>query len=633
MFGFEDKSLLKEMCSILRHRGPDESGTFTDKNVGLGHVRLSIIDLETGRQPIYNEDESIAIVYNGEIYNFRDLREELEAKGHRFYTKTDTEVIVHAYEEYGFDCVKKFNGMFAFALWDSNKKHLFLGRDRSGIKPIYYTFLDDGTFLFASEVKAILLSPEIVRKLDMQAFHHYVNLRYVFGERTIFDGIKKLPAGHTAVVNQNGIKIKKYWDLEVKIEDYSEDYLIKKIPELLKEAVTRHMISDVPVGIYLSSGIDSSALVALASQLSEEPVKTFTMTFGEPGDEHIDSRLVAEVFWTDHHEIPVEENNLLKDYPEMIWHADAPRRNLYPYYLSKAVGKHVKVVLGGLGGDELFGGYEWKYQFAEDIESQRRNIPKSALDKLQRDSHALIKYISEYGLPEDIDQFRYLKKLYYLNSNVDLYLSVSSLDEVFVDDYLKNIYGDKLLNAPISPISELFKKYFEKGDFINQILKADYKTKLTDDFLFVDDSMSMANSVESRVPFLDNELVEFAFTVPSHFKFNNYGGKHIFKKAMRQILPRSVINREKRGFGVDVFLRYKNELREYAQQLLSEGNLVKEGLIKKDYIDKILRHHPQPEMAKHYTLIWNLAMFEIWYEMYMKNEDIKRPNLNINDYA
>jgi len=633
--GVEDRSLLRKMANILEHRGPDERGFHLDKDIGIGNVRLKIIDLTTGKQPIYNEDSSIVVVYNGEIYNFKELRGELEKRGHRFSTNTDTEVIVHAYEEWGYDCVNRFNGMFAFALWDTENRKLFIARDRIGIKPLYYAIIDN-QFIFASEIKAILLHPDYKRMLDLQAFHYFVNLRYAPKEYTLFKDIKKLLPAHYLVVRlKKGsimVERKTYWNPKIKPINMSEEYFSSKLLEILKKAVKRHLVSDVPLGVYLSSGIDSSTIVAIASQVSDESVKTFTMVFGDPNDEHREARALAERFETDHTEISIEANGLLKEYPKMIWYADMPKRNLYPYYLSKAVKKYVKVILTGLGGDELFGGYDWKYQFAKDIEEVRKNLTPELCSQAIENCRMLMGIISSYGSLDDVELMNKLKKYCFLNSNVDLYLAISSLDEVFLEDYLKTrIYGEKVPKN-LKPVKGVFAEYFKEGRFLDQILLADYSVKMVDDFLHVDDTMSMANSIESRVPFLDAELVDFAFKVPSHLKFNGRTTKYILKRALKDILPKDVLEREKRGFGVDVFLRFRSEIREYAEQLLPEGNLVKIGLIKKDYIERVIRHYPQPEMAKHYTLLWNLLTFELWYEIFIKSDRIERPNLDIDSY-
>jgi len=630
-YGFDDKNLLQKMSDILRHRGPDDIGFYLDKNIGLGNVRLSIIDIEGGKQPIFNEDGSIVVVYNGEIYNFRELKQYLEKSGHKFSTNTDTEVIVHAYEEWGFDCVKEFNGMFAFALWDSNRKLLFLARDKSGIKPLYYT-QSDGKFLFASEIKALLLYPEVERELDLHAFHYFLNLRYLPKEHTLIKTVKKLLAGHYMIVNDRGIEITKYWSPKIEVKNLPEGYFVKTLLRILKNAVKRHLISDVPIGVYLSSGLDSSTIVAIASQVSEEPIKTFTLVFGDPQDEHLDSRKIAEEFETDHKEVHIKEYKLLREYPKMIWYADMPKRNLYPYYLAKGVRKHVKVVLSGLGGDELFGGYDWKYQYAINVEKFRQSLSNNNLNMLKKYAREIVKALSNYGSLEDIEIINRLKKILYIDNKADQYLAISSLDEVFVEDYLNNIYGNKLRKCELKPVREIFEEYFRGNEnFVDQVLLADYSVKLVDDFLHVEDTMSMSNSLESRVPFLDNELVEFAFTIPSHLKFNQQTNKYILKKAMIDILPREVINREKRGFGVNVYARFKDEIKECAEQILPEGTAVRLGLIKKDYIDKVLKTYPQPEMAKHYTLIWNLITFEIWYELFINSEKIEKPKFSIDN--
>lgn len=627
-FGLADKDLLKKMCGVLIHRGPDDSGLFLDGAVALGHRRLSIIDLNTGCQPIFNEDGSIAIVYNGEIYNFKELRDRLLKLGHRFYTGTDTEVIVHSYEEWGHDSVKKFNGMFAFAIWDKNKKELFLARDRNGIKPLYYTVLN-GIFLFASEIKSILQYDEVKREVDLQAFHYYANLRYVPGEKTMFRGISRLLPGHMMIVGSNGIRKRKYWDFRVQSGNYSEDYLIKKLRKILKRSVERHMISDVPIGIYLSGGVDSSAVVAMASQLTEEPVRTFCMGFGELEDELEDARFVADRFGTDHRELVVDQD-LLRDYPTMVWHADAPKRNFYTYYVARFASEHVKVVLGGIGGDELFAGYEWKYQFVKDVEGYRKTIAQVDKKKLIKNTEEIIRFQIKYGNVDQDKHLQYLRTLTRLDSNVDLYLLFTSLDEVFHEEYLPKIYSDKLLKET-RPVSEVFKPYFPEGlSFIDQVFLADYRVKMIDDFLFVEDAMSMSQSLESRVPFLDNELVDFAFDIPPSLKIRDGKGKYILRKALQPILPMEVINKEKHGFGGSVFLQFKNEIADYAHQRLPDGNLVREKLIKRDYINEILNHKISPDLSKHYALLWNLLVFEVWYDIYIKPEKIKKPKFTMD---
>ena len=630
-FTFDDSALIRKMCQVLQHRGPDDEGFYGDSNVTLGNKRLSIIDLVTGRQPIFNEDKSIVVVYNGEIYNFPELRAKLEEAGHDFYTNSDTEVIVHSYEEWNLDCLSKFNGMFAFALWDSSKKKLLLARDLCGIKPMYYTMLGNGRLMFASEIKAILQHETVKREVDLQAFHYYVNLRFVPGERTMFNGIKRLLPGHYLISDKNGVKTHRFEDIDRTLEEYSENYLVKKTQELLGRAVKRCLLSDVPLGVYLSGGIDSSSIVALASRMTSEPLKTFTMGFGEPTDEIEDARYVAEYFGTDHKELVVH-STLLKDYPKMIWYADMPKRNLYPYYIAREIGKYVKVVLSGLGGDELFAGYEWKYQFAEDVEEERRRMPKELIEKAASAARKLLEYTCKYGSVHEIEHIHHLKRLAYLSSDVDLYLLVMSLDEVFPKEYLPRIYGAKMLRNRLQPITDLFKQHFEgkKANLIDRILSADFKVKMPDDFLFVDDAMSMANSVEGRFPYLDKELVEFAFSIPSGYKFRDGSGKYILKKAAAKILPRRVLEKTKRGFGGTVGIQFSKELYEYARQLLPEGCAVKNNFIKKKYVNDFLSYKTSMSLTKHYIVIWDLLAFEVWYRMFILPDSIRKPEFSMD---
>jgi len=626
---FEDHDLVRKMCRVLRHRGPDEEGYFDGDDVSLGCARLSIIDLKGGRQPIYNEDRSVVVVHNGEIYNFVELRETLERLGHRFYTRSDTEVIVHSYEEWGNDCCLNFNGMFAFALWDLNKKTLLLGRDRCGIKPLYYAKLRDGRFLFASEIKSILQYEGIGRGVDLEALHYYLNLRFVPREKTLFRGIRRLLPGCLMRIAGAKVRIQRYWSLKPAFKKFSEDYFIAKIRQALTRAVRRNLISDVSLGILLSGGIDSSTILAFASRVSEEPVKAFTMGFGEGTDEIGDARYVVEEFGADHKTL-VTEADILKEYPRMIWYADMPKRNLYPYYIMREASKHVKVLLGGLGGDELFGGYEWKYQFAEDVERERKAIPHRLMTTLSKKADNLIRYTCRHGSIFDIEYIHQLKRVAHFNDNLNLYLLVMSLDEIFHKECLKKIYSRKLLNRKLPEVGEIFSKYFENDcAFMDQIMLADFSVKLPDDFLHVEDTMSMANSIEARVPLLDNEMVDLAFTIPSTLKYRGGDGKYIFKEAMKGILPNGVLKKEKRGFGGTVGIQFSQEIGEYAKQILPEGHVVREGFVKKGYIENVLKHKTSMDLIKHYIVVWDLLAFELWYRMYILDQS-PEPKLSIN---
>ena len=628
-FNFEDPDLLRKMCRVLKHRGPDDEGYYHDHHMSLGNTRLSIIDLEGGHQPIHNEDGSIVVVQNGEIYNYSELREKLEKLGHKFHTKSDTEVIVHSYEESGPECCLEFNGIFAFALWDTSKQSLLLARDRCGVKPLYYTRLRDGQFLFASEIKAILQYELVKRSVDLDAFHYYVNLRFVPRERTLFRNIYRLPPGHLMQMTGRQIAVRRYWQLIPNPERRSEEFFVAQIRETLTRAIKRNLISDVPVGILLSGGIDSSAILALASRVADRPVRTFTMGFGETTDEVEDASALAKAYNADHTTL-VAKQDLLREYPRMIWHADMPKRNLYPYYIMREASRHVKVLLGGLGGDELFGGYEWKYQFAEDVEKERKTVPRDLMASASRKTGRLVKYVSRYGSIFEVEHLHELKRLAYIGNNTSLYTLVASLDEVFDEESLKKIYSRRLLGGKPPDIERVFAEYFSNDlRFLDQIMLADFSVKLPDDFLHVEDSMSMANSVEARVPFLDNEIVDLAFRIPGALKYKGGSGKYIFRKAMEGILPGEVLRKEKRGFGGNVGLQFSGEIAEYASQILPEGYAVRNGFIKKRYIDDVLRHKTSVNLIKHYIVIWDLLAFEIWYRMYMLDQS-PEPKLEID---
>lgn len=628
-FNFSDKNLAQKMCDTLSHRGPDGHGIYTNSGVTLGHTRLTIIDLVTGEQPIYNEDGTVVVVYNGEIYNYRELRVILEEKGHRFSTNSDTEVIVHAYEEYGVECPNHFNGMFAFAIYDENKKIFLLARDRSGIKPLHYTILSDGTFIFASEIKAILQYKRVQPQIDPQSLHQIINLRYIPGVRTMFKGIHRLQPAHYLIAGHSGIAIHPYWEPSLSVTDHPDEYYYKSCRNLLEKAVERHLISDVPLGIMLSGGIDSSSIVALASRMADEPIKTFCMGFGHPNDELEDARIVADHFETDHHQLIVDDR-LLKDYPRMIWYADEPKRNLYPFYISEMVSKHVKTALGGLGSDELFGGYVFKYNFVDRVESIRKKTIYETKKEVETIASHLIEFQTKYGNIVEDEHLDYLEMIRALNSNVDLYLITQTLDRVFDKSYLEKIYDTNLLTEQLDPIRESYQHFFNTNEpFIDQVLTADLREKMINDFLLVDDRMNMAHSVESRVPFLDVHLVDFALSIPTRLKLRDINGKHVLKMAMKDILPPSVLQKKKQGFASGTYEVYLKEGREMAQQVLCNGRLVQEGYIKQDYIGKILRAIPNPRLDLHYGVLWNLLVSEIWYGIYI-DQDTAKKSFNIN---
>jgi asparagine synthase (glutamine-hydrolysing) len=630
-FNFEDRTLIRKMCDVMAQRGPDGEGFYFDSTITLGHRRLSIIDLKTGSQPIYNEDGSIVVVYNGEIYNFRELRTFLEGRGHRFSTASDTEVIVHAYEEFGGDCVKHFNGMFAFALYDARRDELFLARDRCGVKPLHYTQLQDGTFLFASEIKALLQYKRVAREMDPQSFHYTINLRYIPRERTMFKGIFRLLPGHTMLVKNRMVTITQFWEPVYRRTSHPESYYVRMLRKLLDSAVERHLISDVPVGLMLSGGVDSSTLVALASRKTDEPLKTFCMGFGNANDEIGDARFVAELFGTEHRELIVDAH-LLRDYPKMIWYADEPKRNLYPYYISEMVGREVKTALSGLGSDELFGGYIFKYHFVQRIEDIRKKAISETKREIAKIADTLISFQTRYGNIVDDEHLDYLEMIRALNDRTDLYLITQTQDKVFDREYLEKIYGENLLKEELVAVRDAYIRFFRTHQaFLDQLMLADFSVKMTDDFLLVDDRMNMAHSVESRVPFLDSSLVDFAFGIPADLKIQDPNGKYILKKAMKDILPNEVLRKKKQGFTSGTYEVFLKEGREMMQQMLPEGNLIREGYIRKEYVERILGAVPNPRLDLHYGVMWNLLTCEIWYRIFIENEISTRP-LKVDNY-
>ncbi len=590
IFGFGDLGLAKRMNDSIAHRGPDGKGYFEGEGICLAHRRLAIIDLKAGDQPIFNEEGDMCIIYNGEVYNYLELRKTLAGKGHRFKTNSDTEVLLHAYEEWGIGSFEKFNGMFALAIWDGKKKKLVLARDRAGIKPLYYYSGKEG-LLFASEPKAILQAEFVERKMDKGAFFEFLYLRYVMGEKSFFEGIKRLLPGHCMVVGKKGIeKIVKYWELPEPVGQMGEDEAARLVREGLDSAVKRHLISDVPVGVYLSGGIDSSLVCAAASRHCEGRLNTFCMGFGEEDDEFADARRIAELYKTNHGEKTIKAS-IMKDFPKMIYHADMPKRNLYPYYIAKEAAKHLKVMLSGLGGDELFCGYDYRYAHFEEEMKKGGKI----------------------GMPH-------------------LYVSTQSVDAKKTEGKMREICGREMKGFSVSGVEKNFEAHFGKGrDMQDGALRADFCTKMCDDFLFVEDATSMANSLESRVPFLDGELIDLAFSIPFSLKLRQGRGKYILRKAAKDMLPEQTWNKKKQGFSANTYSVFTSEIREIAKSCLPCGSAVREGLVRKEYIEAVLNKEPDMKLSEDYNVIWNLVAYETWHRIYMEGGRLFEPNFKLED--
>jgi len=626
MVGFSDRELLKKMCDTIKHRGPDDSGFFIDDSIGLGNRRLSIIDVAGGHQPIHNEDESVWIVFNGEIYNFQELRKGLEKKGHRFYTNTDTEVIVHAYEEFGNACVKKLRGMFAFAIWDAEDKKLLLARDRLGIKPLYYTLLGR-KLMFASEIKSILQDERVKRKINKRALHYFLALRYVPGPDTMFQGIYKLQPGHSLTWKDGMINIKRYWKLRMKPSNKPERYYLKKLYEMLKESIRMRLMSEVPLGAYLSGGIDSTSVVALMSELMDEPVKTFSVGFGEERiDELPYSRLVADYFNTDHHEFIVEPTKL-ELLPKVVWYFDEPVADpaaIPVYLLSKLAKKYVTVVLTGEGGDELFAGYE-HYMWMCNYKKYSRLIPLIFKGMVPR----VVKFVpmSVYN--------KFWKFSSYLGNEGVRRLSefVKLAESDMCDAYMKfvSIFDETelrrlLLQTRIHTMREMYSRYFAHAgthNLLNTLILLETEVQLPDDLLMKNDKMGMAHSIETRVPFLDHELVEFAASLPQHLKLNGTKDKYILRKVMSKRTPEGIMDRKKHRFFVPIDTWFEGELGEVFVQLFSEESVKRLGLFDYRYITHILEGFKDSRLY-YARQAFTLLSFEIWRRIFIEGMKPKK---------
>jgi len=602
------------MCAAMVHRGPDDEGVYigAGATAGLAMRRLSIIDLASGRQPVRNESGSIWVVLNGEIYNFRELRRSLEQRGHTFYTGTDTEVIVHLYEEYGADCVSKLRGMFAFALWDARAKTLFLARDRLGIKPLYYVECG-GRLAFASELKVLLQLPEVERALNWQAVNHLFTFGTTPASESIVAGVHKLEPGHTlTLVTGAGPVLRRYWDVRFE-PDYgrSEHYFTNRLRELLEESVRLHLVSDVPLGAFLSGGIDSSSVVATMARLSGCPVKTFSIGFREPDhDETRYARQVAERFGTEHRELILEPDitGLLDD---LAWHLDEPFGDpsaIPTYMVSKLAAEQVTVVLSGDGGDELFAGYD-KYR----VESRERRY-----QRLAAPVRPVLAAVSA-AMPEGARGKNFLR--HFSLAGAARYLDAQMLFQfdqkrrLFQPAALEHFRNDAWHDAAVLLEAA-------NGDWLSSLQYFDLKHYLPLDILTKVDRMSMAHSIEARVPLLDHKLVEFAASVPPEFRLRNGSTKHIFKQALRDILPGAVIDRPKQGFAVPLGHWFRGGLAGFIRDTLLSERCRQRGIFNEGYLERLIGLH---ERGRPLDLqLWTLLSFELWCRTFLDDQSLNR---------
>jgi asparagine synthase (glutamine-hydrolysing) len=603
---------IRRMCQVLAHRGPDDEGVHVDGELGMGMRRLKIIDLATGRQPLANEDGTVWTVFNGEIYNYRELRRALETSGHRFATHSDTEVIVHLYEQHGQDFVSHLTGMFAIALWDARRRTLLLARDRLGIKPLYYA-TDNHRILFASEIKA-LLQDSVPRDVDRQALHDYLALGYVPGPRSIFAGIRKLPPGHIAVCTQRGMSESRYWRLTyptLPARPRSEASYAEELRALLKGVTAEHLVSDVPLGVFLSGGVDSSSLVALMRELDVNPLRTFSIGFAERSYDELDAaRVVARTFDTDHHEMIVRPDAAAL-LPELVRAFDEPFADssaIPVACVSRLARQRVTVALSGEGGDEVFGGY-LTYR-AYKVAALYRRLPSaltsfvSTLVRRLPTSHRRVSF--------DYKAKRFVDGAFLPPADAHYWWKL-----IFSRDAAAALYERPPLG--VDDAARLYREEWERCEAaqpLTRLQHIDLSVYLPDDLLVKADRMSMAASLEVRVPFVDHRIAEFAATLPADLKVRRLTTKYILKRAMRGTVPSGILSGKKRGFNVPIAAWLTRELREFVGDVLSEARVRRAGFFNPAAVSALLRAHERRQVD-YSRNIYALLMFSLWCDEYL----------------
>ncbi len=614
-----DKQLLLRLNATIRHRGPDSDGYYVKGAVGLAISRLAIIDVAGGQQPIRNEDGSIAVVFNGEIYNFRELRAELENFGHRFRTQSDTEVIVHGYEQWGDEALHRFNGMFAIALWDESRRRLLLARDRMGKKPLYWHWSKHG-LLWGSEAKAILAAPWVERRVNALALHHYLTLQYVPDPLTIFEDMHRLPAAHKLVVERGGEpQVSRWWQLEFEPKWQVDDAeAVEKARNLLAKAVERRLISEVPLGAFLSGGIDSSTIVALMAEQSSKPVKTFSIGFEEDRySETQYARQVAARYHTDHHEFIFRAEDLIRVIGESVTAFDEPLADpaaLPLLELSRQARQSVTVALCGDGGDETLAGYR---RYAVDGLLRRYSALPSWVT--QRAVPAMMRFVPEPSwIPEDRNPITGLKRLGQFSATTPK-ASLVRWGSYFTHEEKLSLYTacwrEKFSRTDTADWIAGAYDEAHASSLLDRTLYADHVSYLSGDLLPKTDRMTMAHSVEARSPFLDVEWVEWTARLPEHLKVRRLSGKWLLKAAFGELLPPTICARGKQGFGVPVGLWLKNELRDWARDRLLDNRLLNERL-QIAAVQRLLDEHDSGRV-NHGKKLWALLIFAVWSKKYL----------------
>ncbi|HEY3128369.1 MAG TPA: asparagine synthase (glutamine-hydrolyzing) [Acidobacteriota bacterium] len=612
-----ERSLLKLMLDTIRHRGPDDEGVYVAPGVGLGHRRLAIIDLNSGRQPLSNEDGTVWIVFNGEIYNYQELRRYLMTKGHVFKTQSDTEVIVHLYEELGEACVEKLRGMFAFALWDERQTALLLARDRVGIKPLYYS-LTNRSLIFASEIKALLADPEVKREVVPNMIDRFLTFYYVPGEETLFQNIYKLAAGSYMVFRGGKPEIRQYWDLHFEPSRQNLRQAETELSELLDEAVKLHMISDVPVGFLLSGGVDSTAMLSLAAGKTDRPISSFTIGFSAPGitDERPYAKLAARRYRSQHHQMTITAKDFQDFLPQYVWHMEEPVCEppaVALYYVSRLARNFVKVLISGEGGDEAFAGYS-NYRTILWLERL-----KSVLRPFNRVLAPGVSFLNHYFLrSKRVAKYAPLlntpfKSYYYSRTSNPYRFFNSRMDELYSKDFAECVDKERSASAAT--------KYLvngAQGNRLNTMLYVDTKTWLVDDLLLKADKMTMANSVELRVPLLDHKVLEFAASLPENFKIRRFTTKYIAKRILNHRVPKEILNRRKAGFPVPYESWLRTDLRDWLLDILLDRKTIARGYFKKKCIEELVSEDLRS--GSYSKEIFSLAVLELWHRVFLDKE-------------
>ncbi len=610
------EAVLHRMCERMKHRGPDSEGLWTDETVALGMRRLSVIDLHTGEQPVYSEDKSVVVMMNGELYNYREVRADLEKRGHKFVTSSDTEILPHLYEEYGEAMLDEINGMFAFALWDKRKQKLMIARDKFGEKPLYYGVFD-GKLIFASEPKVLLANSAVKAEINLDSLRQYLSFDYIPAPNSIYKGISKLPAAHFLTVEKGEIKTRRYWNLTwEKKATKSLESSAEELRELLADAVRMRLVADVPLGILLSGGVDSSTVAAFATQFSSEKVKTFSIGFEEDSfDESKFARQVATHLQTEHYEEKLSVEKAADLISEIGTWLDEPMSDgsLIPtFLLSKFVRKHVTVALGGDGGDEIFAGYPM--YFAHKVANFYGKVPQFLRNGL------IEPIVNNLPVSNKNLSFDYKAKRFVAASKYDLVTRHHSWFGSFSIDEQQKLLTKDVLSQTSNDIYKGAKDLLEICDAENDIEKMqflDLNFYMAEDILTKVDRASMAVSLEVRAPFLDPRVAQFAASIPLEYKLKGNKGKYILKKAVEPLLPKNILHRPKKGFGIPIAEWLKGRLNPLMHELLDAKRLKNQGLFNEKFVQKLIKEH-ETNAASHHKQLWTLLVFQLWYDNFLK---------------